>query len=177
VGSFVGGILSVVGLTLLAPPLASLAVSFGPPEYVALTVLGILLVTYLTVLTGLLGGNTTAGSVNLSQDMLPSIEPGALRVLAVGTDQRLSYLDAPTFLEQGYPEITQSTTTFGVIAPTGTPAPVIARLEETMRAASADAGVRRGLDERYVPGQFMGSAELAALFAETEQTIRGVVGG
>jgi putative tricarboxylic transport membrane protein len=47
IGSFVGGILSVVGLTLLAPPLASLAVSFGPPEYVALTVLGILLVTYL----------------------------------------------------------------------------------------------------------------------------------
>jgi hypothetical protein len=132
VGSFVGGILSVVGLTLLAPPLASLAVSFGPPEYVALTVLGILVVTYLTVLpvngnqevlTGLLGGNTTAGSVNLSQDMLPSIESGALRVLAVGTDQRLSYLDAPTFLEQGYPEITQSTTTFEVIAPTGTPAP------------------------------------------------------
>jgi putative tricarboxylic transport membrane protein len=47
IGSFIGGILAVVGLTLLAPPLASLAVSFGPPEYVALTVLGILLVTYL----------------------------------------------------------------------------------------------------------------------------------
>jgi putative tricarboxylic transport membrane protein len=38
---------SVVGLILLAPPLAALAVSFGPPEYVALTALGILLVTYL----------------------------------------------------------------------------------------------------------------------------------
>ncbi|SNS50966.1 putative tricarboxylic transport membrane protein [Geodermatophilus pulveris] len=47
VGSFVGGTLSVVGLALLAPPLADLAVSFGPPEYVALTALGILLVTYL----------------------------------------------------------------------------------------------------------------------------------
>ncbi len=47
VGSFIGGILSVVGLMLLAPPLADLAVAFGPPEYVALTVLGILLVTYL----------------------------------------------------------------------------------------------------------------------------------
>jgi tripartite-type tricarboxylate transporter receptor subunit TctC len=129
------------------------------------------------VLTALLGGNTTAGFVNVSQDMLPSIESGALRVLAVGTEQRLPYLDAPTFVEQGYPEITESTTTFGVIAPAGTPAPVIARLEETMRAASADAGVRRGLDERYVPGQFMGSAELAALFAETEQTFRGVASG
>jgi putative tricarboxylic transport membrane protein len=47
VGSFIGGVLAVVGLILLAPPLADLAVSFGPPEYVALTVLGILMVTYL----------------------------------------------------------------------------------------------------------------------------------
>ncbi|WP_222194747.1 tripartite tricarboxylate transporter permease [Modestobacter italicus] len=47
VGSFIGGTVSVVGMVLLAPPLADLAVSFGPPEYVALTVLGILLVTYL----------------------------------------------------------------------------------------------------------------------------------
>jgi putative tricarboxylic transport membrane protein len=47
IGSWIGGTLAVVGLTLLAPPLADLAVSFGPPEYVALTALGILLVTYL----------------------------------------------------------------------------------------------------------------------------------
>ena len=47
VGSFIGGTLSVVGLMLLAAPLASVAVSFGPPEYVAITALGILLVTYL----------------------------------------------------------------------------------------------------------------------------------
>ncbi|WP_164700680.1 tripartite tricarboxylate transporter permease [Modestobacter sp. KNN46-3] len=47
VGSYIGGTVSVLGMILLAPPLARLAVSFGPPEYVALTVLGILLVTYL----------------------------------------------------------------------------------------------------------------------------------
>lgn len=51
------------------------------------------------VLTALLGGNTTAGFVNVSQDMLPAIESGDLRVLAVGTEQRLPYLDAPTFAE------------------------------------------------------------------------------
>jgi tripartite-type tricarboxylate transporter receptor subunit TctC len=129
------------------------------------------------VLTALLGGNTTAGFVNVSQDMLPAIESGDLRVLAVGTEERLSYLDGPTFVEQGYPELTKSTTTFGVIAPAGTPEPVIARLEETMRAASADPEVVKVLDERYVPEQFMGSAELATLFAEAEQTFRGVAGG
>ncbi|WP_309232827.1 tripartite tricarboxylate transporter permease [Blastococcus sp. TML/C7B] len=47
VGSFIGGTVSVIGLILLAPPLADLAVEFGPPEYVALTAFGILLVTYL----------------------------------------------------------------------------------------------------------------------------------
>ncbi len=129
------------------------------------------------VLAALLGGNVVAGFVNASQDMLPAIESGQLRVLAVGTEERLPYIDAPTFVEQGYPDITQSTTTFGVIAPAGTPQPVIARLEETMRAASADPETRRGLDERYVPEQFMGSADLAALFAETEQTFQGVASG
>jgi tripartite-type tricarboxylate transporter receptor subunit TctC len=129
------------------------------------------------VLAALLGGNIVAGFVNVSQDMLPAIESGELRVLAVGTEQRLPYLDGPTFAEQGYPEITQSTTTFGVVAPAGTPQPVIARLEEAMRAASADAETRRGLDERYVPEQFLGAADLAALFTETEQTFQGVASG
>ncbi|HYH29856.1 MAG TPA: tripartite tricarboxylate transporter substrate binding protein [Pseudonocardia sp.] len=129
------------------------------------------------VLTALLGGNTAAGFVNVSQDMLPSIESGQLRVLAVGTEERLSYLDAPTFTELGYPELTQSTTTFGVIAPAGTPQPVVARLEEALRAASADPATVQTLDERYVPEQFLGSADLAALFAETEETFKGVASG
>ncbi|OZM82211.1 tripartite tricarboxylate transporter substrate binding protein [Pseudonocardia sp. MH-G8] len=129
------------------------------------------------VLGALLGGNVVAGFVNVSQDMLPAIESGQLRVLAVGTENRLPYLDGPTFVEQGYAEITQSTTTFGVIAPAGTPQPVIARLEEAMRAASADPETRQGLDERYVPEQFLGAADLAALFTETEETFKGVASG
>jgi tripartite-type tricarboxylate transporter receptor subunit TctC len=129
------------------------------------------------VLAALLGGNVVAGFVNASQDMLPSIESGQLRVLAVGTEARLPYLDAPTFVELGYPELTQSTTTFGVVAPAGTPPAVIAQLEQIMRAASVDPETRRGLGERYVPAQFMGSAELAALFTETEQTFQGVARG
>ncbi|HWP34962.1 MAG TPA: tripartite tricarboxylate transporter permease [Thermodesulfobacteriota bacterium] len=47
VGSYVAGTASVVGLMLLAPPLASLALRFGPPEYTALLVLGLFLLAYL----------------------------------------------------------------------------------------------------------------------------------
>jgi putative tricarboxylic transport membrane protein len=47
IGSFVGGTVSVLGLIVLAPMLASVAVEMGPPEFVALAVLGLFLVTYL----------------------------------------------------------------------------------------------------------------------------------
>ena len=48
IGSFIAGTFGVVGLTMMAPPLAEFALKFGPPEYFALTVLGLLLATYLT---------------------------------------------------------------------------------------------------------------------------------
>jgi putative tricarboxylic transport membrane protein len=47
IGSFIGGTVSIFGLMLLAPPLARLAVTFGPPEYFTLALLGTFLVTYL----------------------------------------------------------------------------------------------------------------------------------
>lgn len=40
-GSFIGGTISVIIITFLAPALAKIALSFGPPEYFALMVLGL----------------------------------------------------------------------------------------------------------------------------------------
>lgn len=45
--SFIAGTVAIVLLTLIAPPLASFAVSFGPPEYFALTFMGLTLVSAL----------------------------------------------------------------------------------------------------------------------------------
>lgn len=47
-GSFIGSTVGIMGLMLLAPPLASMALSFGPPEYTSLMVVGMTLVTYLS---------------------------------------------------------------------------------------------------------------------------------
>jgi putative tricarboxylic transport membrane protein len=47
VGSYVAGTASVIALMLLAPPLAALALRFGPPEYFALLLLGLLALAYL----------------------------------------------------------------------------------------------------------------------------------
>ncbi len=50
-GSFIAGTVGVIGLAFMAPPLAAMALKFGPPEYFSLMVLG------LTVLTFLAGGS------------------------------------------------------------------------------------------------------------------------
>jgi putative tricarboxylic transport membrane protein len=48
VGSYVAGTVSVVLLMFLAPPLASFALRFGPPEYFALLLLGLLVLAYMS---------------------------------------------------------------------------------------------------------------------------------
>jgi len=46
-GSFIAGIVGIIILSFLAPPLANFALRFGPPEYFSLMVLGLTLVIYL----------------------------------------------------------------------------------------------------------------------------------
>lgn len=48
IGSFIAGTFAVVVLMLLAPPLANLALKFGPPEYAALLTLGLLMLSYVS---------------------------------------------------------------------------------------------------------------------------------
>src|SRR5512139_1528544 len=48
IGSFIAGTVSVIALQLFAPLLARSALAFGPAEYFALTVLGIVLLSNLT---------------------------------------------------------------------------------------------------------------------------------
>ncbi len=48
VGSWVAGTFGVIMLTLVAPPLALIALKFGPPEYTALLVLGLIFLAYMS---------------------------------------------------------------------------------------------------------------------------------
>ncbi len=47
-GSFIAGTFGVIGLAVIAPPLARFALRFGPPEYFSLMVLSLTLVVFLT---------------------------------------------------------------------------------------------------------------------------------
>src|SRR5262245_23780284 len=55
IGSFVGGIAATIALVVVAPPLARIALSFGPPEFFALMLVGLCLII------GLAGQSLLAG--------------------------------------------------------------------------------------------------------------------
>ena len=59
IGSFIAASLSVLGISILAPALASFALKFGPPEYFCLVLLGLMMAVYLSeesVLKGMMMG-------------------------------------------------------------------------------------------------------------------------
>ena len=59
IGSFVAGTIGTIGLTLIAPTMARIALKFGPAEYLALMVLAF------TTVSTLLGSSTVRGVVSL----------------------------------------------------------------------------------------------------------------
>jgi putative tricarboxylic transport membrane protein len=83
VGSFIAGTFGVIVLTLVAPPLAAFALRFGPPEYTALLVLGLIFLAYMSstslprtllmasvgVLLGTIGIDTMTGHFRYSFDI------------------------------------------------------------------------------------------------------------
>jgi len=48
IGSFIAGTLAIVGLSVIAPLVASLALRFGPPEFFSLMILGLTIVIYIS---------------------------------------------------------------------------------------------------------------------------------
>lgn len=76
---------------------------------------------------------------------VPAARGGRLRALAVTTPRRIAALpDVPTMVELGYPDL-DAPSWFGLVAPSATPAPVLARLRAEMAALNADAGYREAL--------------------------------
>lgn len=70
--------------------------------------------------------------------LLPQVEAGKVRALAVTSKSRLAIApDIPTVAEQGLPNYSASTW-YGVFAPTGTPAPVIDKIAGAMQQVMAD---------------------------------------
>ncbi|RCW63194.1 tripartite tricarboxylate transporter substrate binding protein [Pseudorhodoferax soli] len=66
--------------------------------------------------------------------VIPGVESGKVRILAIGTTKRWEVLpDLPTMAEAGVPGY-EAGAWYGLLAPTGTPAEVLARLEKALAA-------------------------------------------
>ncbi|VTU23194.1 Argininosuccinate lyase [Variovorax sp. SRS16] len=95
-------------------------------------------------LTALLGGEVDLG-FDIPSSALPQIESGKLRALAVTTKKRSPVLPAvPTVAELAVPDF-EVTGWFGILAPAGTPASVVARLNKDVNAVLAQPEVRERL--------------------------------
>jgi len=91
--SFVAGTVSVVGLMLLAPPLAEFALKFGPAEYFALMVLG------LTMLTRLAGKSLIKGlMMGMFGLALGTVGLDPMTGVARYTAGRIEFLDGVGFV-------------------------------------------------------------------------------
>jgi tripartite-type tricarboxylate transporter receptor subunit TctC len=95
-------------------------------------------------LTDLLGGQIDLLFGTLLS-VAPHIESGALVAIAVSTGERVSTLpDVPTVAEAGVPGY-ESSSWNSLLAPAGTPEPIVARLNEEIRAVLASDAVSQAL--------------------------------
>lgn len=97
-GSFIAGTIGIVGLTLVAVPLADLALRFGPPEYFALMCLGMVILTFLSstsmiralmmacigILIGTVGTDTVSGTARFSFGIIELMDGVGLVPVVMG---------------------------------------------------------------------------------------------
>lgn len=115
IGSFIAGTLAVVGLTFLAPPLAEFAIKFGPPEYFALMLVGLLLAVTLS------GTSILKGLILLLVGLLLG---------TVGLDPvsgKIRFTFGSIALQSGFDFVTLAMGVFGL-------GEILCNLEETMKA-------------------------------------------
>jgi tripartite-type tricarboxylate transporter receptor subunit TctC len=111
-----------------------------------------------------------AGQVQLHASakvlLLPQIQAGKLRALAVATEKRWPELpDVPTLAEAGMPGFPPAIW-YGLLAPAGTPAGVIAKLNATMNARLKTAELQAALAKLSLDARPMSAQEFGNVLVE-----------
>ncbi len=120
------------------------------------------------VITALLGSQIDFAALSTAS-IAGAVKQGTLRVLAVSSPKRMTdFPDVPTFAELGHGGATM-VPWWGLMAPAGTPQPIVARLTQELEAATKDDAVRERLKATFVQIEFEGPAAFQKrLDAETK---------
>jgi tripartite-type tricarboxylate transporter receptor subunit TctC len=119
------------------------------------------------MLNDLVAGQVVAG-FDTPALIAPHHQTRALRCLAIATDQHSTLMpDVPTAAEAGLPGY-KAYSWFGVFAPAGTPAPIVARMNEAVRTAVLEPATQQRLNEMELPPIQKGSPAEFAAFLRNE---------
>lgn len=123
--------------------------------------------------TAVLGGQVQMTFVNIT-GLEPLIADGKLRALAVTSPKRLSLLpDVPTMIESGFPDFVVRAF-FGLVAPAGTPAAVVDKLNATINAEMASNEVQTTLKRLGAEAGSGTAAEFATFISDDRRRWSGV---
>jgi tripartite-type tricarboxylate transporter receptor subunit TctC len=114
------------------------------------------------VLTDVMSGRVTMTLQNMGA-ILPVVRDGKLRGLAVTSLERVAVIpELPTLAESGFPGF-EAVSWFGLLAPAGTPAPVIAKLHGDIAKIAAQADMRERLAQLGLAAAVNSPDEFAAV--------------
>jgi len=125
-------------------------------------------------LTDVVGGHLPAMFALLG-DALLQAQNGAIRLLAVSSEQRsVQVPDVPTVAESGFPGFT-ATSWWGLMAPAGTPRAVVDRIAAEVGKATKDKKIREQLTAFGVDPLGNSPAEFSAMIASDIELWAGAV--
>ncbi len=117
----------------------------------------------------LLGGHSNA-SINSIPGFLPHIKSGKLRALGTTATKRTVALpEVPTIAEAGLPGY-ETTSWYGILAPAGTPAPIVDRLNKELTAILALDEIKKFFVTAGLDMNHLGPTDFAKFI---EETIKG----
>lgn len=117
-------------------------------------------------MTAMLGGHVLMGETNLTQ--LDKVKAGQMKLLAIGTPKRHPEVPAvPTLKELGL-DILYAINR-GILAPKGTPEPILARLEDACGKAAVEPTLAESMRKQGTDVEFLGRRAYAEFLQKNDK--------
>lgn len=122
-----------------------------------------------------LAGGHVDSALTQPSDALPHIQKGSVRALAILGPERLpAFPGVPTVAEEGYQEAV-AVGFVGLLAPAGTPAPIIEKLSTALSSVVSEVAIKKRLDELGVQAKSLPANEFRRFLATEEARWKPII--